>query len=125
MTHFFRLAAPVTPVTALITSLSIAQAFPQDGPFYQRFSCPVDGFEPGSEGSASLAFPTLCLTGQCCDLSNPINVRDMDETFLYDGECTAEGVGFEARLLKRFAFDLNPPDRRVRVLHKSLPRRSG
>jgi len=99
MPRFFRLAAPVTPVTALIASLSIAQAFPQDGLFCQGFSCPADGFEPGGERSVSLAFPTLCLTGQCCDLSNPINVRDMDETFLYDGECTAEGVEFEARLL--------------------------
>ncbi len=87
------------PAAALFASLSVAQAFPQDGLFYQGFSCPAGGFTPGTESTASLAFPTLCLFEQCCELSNPINVRDMSETFLYDGACTAEGVDFDARLL--------------------------
>lgn len=92
----FRIASPAV---ALVVSLSAAHAFPQDGLFYQGFTCPTEGFEAGGERSASLSFPTLCLTEQCCDLSNPINVRDMDQTFLYDGACTAEGVEFDARLL--------------------------
>lgn len=96
MTPCFRCSVPAV---LLIASASAAPAFPQDGLFYQGFSCPAEGFEPGGERTASLAFPTLCLTEQCCDLSNPINVRAMDETFLYDGACTAEGVEFEARLL--------------------------
>ncbi len=96
MTLSFRQAFPCL---TLILSLSAAQAFPQDGLFYQGFSCPAEGFTPGGERTASLSFPTLCLTEQCCDLSNPINIRDMSETFLYDGACTAEGVDFAARLL--------------------------
>lgn len=96
MTPFLRNAAATV---ALIASLSAAQAFPQDGLFYQGFSCPTGGFVPGGESTASLSFPTLCLVEQCCDLSNPINIRDMDQTFLYDGQCTAEGVDFNARLL--------------------------
>ena len=91
-----RLAAPAA---ALFASLTAAQAFPQDGLFYQGFTCPAEGFTPGTESTASLSFPTLCLFEQCCDLSNPINVRDMDQTFLYDGQCSAEGTEFEARLL--------------------------
>jgi hypothetical protein len=83
----------------LMTSLTAAHAFPQDGQFYLGFSCPSEGFTPGSEGTASLSFPTLCLFEQCCDLSNPVNIRDMSETFLYDGACTAEGNDFDARLL--------------------------
>ena len=91
-----RLAATAA---ALFVSLTAAQAFPQDGQFYQGFTCPAEGFTPGGESTASLAFPTLCLFEQCCDLSNPINIRDMSETFLYDGDCSAEGTDFEARLL--------------------------
>ena len=90
---------PIAPVAALLVSFSAAQAFPQDGLFYQGFTCPADGFEPGGERTASLSFPTLCLFEQCCDLSNPVNVRDMDQIFLYDGACTAEGSDFDARLL--------------------------
>ncbi|MBF9044227.1 hypothetical protein HKCCE4037_12870 [Rhodobacterales bacterium HKCCE4037] len=96
MSFALRLAAPAA---VLFASLSIAQAFPQDGQFYQGFTCPSEGFEPGTESTASLSFPTLCLFEQCCELSNPINVRDMDQIFLYDGACTAEGVDFDARLL--------------------------
>lgn len=96
MPSFLRLTLPAA---ALLSSAVVAQAFPQDGLFYQGFTCPVEGFDPGGERTASLSFPTLCLTEQCYDLSNPINVRDMDETFLYDGACTAEGVDFDARLL--------------------------
>lgn len=96
MPSLFRHTAPVL---AFALSLTSATAFPQDGLFYQGFSCPADGFEPGGERTASLAFPTLCLTEQCCDLSNPVNIRDMSETFLYDGACTAEGTEFDARLL--------------------------
>ncbi|ABD54423.1 hypothetical protein [Jannaschia sp. CCS1] len=87
------------PLAVLLATLTAAQAFPQDGLFYQGFSCPADGFEPGGERTASLAFPTLCLVEQCCDLSNPVNVRAMDQIFLYDGACTSEGTEFEARLL--------------------------
>lgn len=83
----------------MIISLTAANAFPQDGLFYQGFSCPAAGLEPGGESTASLSFPTLCLFEQCCDLSNPINVRAMDQTFLYDGDCSGEGIDFEARLL--------------------------
>lgn len=89
----------VTALVLLCTAQGSAQAFPQDGLFYQGFTCPPEGFTPGGERSASLSFPTLCLFEQCCDLSNPINVRDMDQIFLYDGACTAEGVDFTARLL--------------------------
>ncbi|MBY4891366.1 hypothetical protein A8B78_15005 [Jannaschia sp. EhC01] len=96
MPPFIRLAAPAI---AFIAFLSPVQAFPQDGLFYQGFTCPVDGFVPGGERTASLSFPTLCLFEQCCDLSNPVNVRDMDQIFLYDGACTAEGSAFDARLL--------------------------
>ncbi|MEJ6388003.1 hypothetical protein [Gymnodinialimonas ulvae] len=96
MPNPFRLAAPIA---ACLTFTSLAQAFPQDGQFYLGFSCPAGGFTPGTESTASLSFPTLCLFEQCCDLSNPINIRDMDETFLYDGQCSAEGIDFEARLL--------------------------
>ncbi|WP_224814289.1 hypothetical protein [Hasllibacter sp. MH4015] len=91
-----RLAAMVA---ALFASLNVAAAFPQDGLFHQGLICPVDGFEPGTERTASLSFPTLCLVDMCCDLSNPINIRDMDQTFLYDGACTDTGGAFEARLL--------------------------
>jgi hypothetical protein len=87
------------PIAVLFATLTAAQAFPQDGQFYQGFSCPAEGFEPGGERTASLSFPTLCLFEQCCDLSNPINVRDMEQIFLYDGACSAEGVEFDARLL--------------------------
>lgn len=96
MTSFLR---QISPTVALVFSLSSAQAFPQDGLFYQGFSCPAEGFTPGGERTASLSFPTLCLTEQCCDLSNPVNIRDMSETFLYDGACSAEGNDFSARLL--------------------------
>lgn len=96
MPPFLRATAPAV---ALMASLTVAHAFPQDGLFYQGFSCPAEGFEPGSERTASLAFPTLCLFEQCCDLSNPVNVRDMNQIFLYDGACSAEGVEFDARLL--------------------------
>lgn len=96
MPSFFRLTAPAM---ALMASLAAAHAFPQDGLFYEGFSCPADGFVPGAESTASLSFPTLCLFEQCCELSNPVNVRDMDQIFLYDGACTAEGVDFSARLL--------------------------
>lgn len=89
----------VCAVTLLVAPLAPAQAFPQDGLFYQGFTCPAEGFTPGGERSASLSFPTLCLFEQCCDLSNPINVRDMDQIFLYDGVCTAGGEEFPARLL--------------------------
>lgn len=88
-----------TTAAILAASISAALAFPQDGLFYQGFTCPAEGFEAGGERSAALSFPTLCLVEQCCDLSNPINIRDMDQTFLYDGECSAEGVDFSARLL--------------------------
>ncbi len=96
MPNFLRLA---TSVAALFATLTTGHAFPQDGQFYQGFTCPAEGFTPGGERTASLSFPTLCLFEQCCDLSNPINIRDMSETFLYDGACTAEGNDFEARLL--------------------------
>lgn len=96
MPFSFRLAGLFA---ALSLAAGLAQAFPQDGQFYQGFSCPAGGFTPGTESTASLSFPTLCLFEQCCDLSNPINIRDMDETFLYDGACSAEGTEFEARLL--------------------------
>ncbi len=76
-----------------------AMAFPQDGLFYQGFTCPAEGFTPGGERTASLSFPTLCVFEQCCELSNPINVRAMDQIFLYDGACSADGSDFEARLL--------------------------
>lgn len=88
-----------TVAAALCTSLGAANAFPQDGQFYQGFACPPEGFTPGGERTASLSFPTLCLSDQCCELSNPINVRAMDQIFLYDGACTADGVEFDARLL--------------------------
>lgn len=96
MSLFFRLTGPTV---VLFTSLVAAHAFPQDGLFYQGFSCPAGGFTPGAESTASLSFPTLCLFEQCCDLSNPVNIRDMDQTFLYDGACSAEGIDFDARLL--------------------------
>lgn len=89
----------ITPAVALIGSLVAAHAFPQDGIFYQGFSCPSEAVEPGGERTATLAFPTLCLYEQCCDLSDPVNVRAMDQIFLYDGACSAEGVDFDARLL--------------------------
>lgn len=88
-----------TSAAILVASTFTVFSFPQDGLFYQGFTCPTEGFEAGGERSASLSFPTLCLVEQCCELSNPINVRDMDQTFLYDGECTSEGVDFSARLL--------------------------
>lgn len=96
MIRSLRLAAPVA---TLFASLSVAQAFPQDGLFYQGLSCPTEGYVPGSERTASLNFPTLCLVEMCCDLSNPINIRAMEDTFLYDGACTDGGGEFEARLL--------------------------
>lgn len=89
----------IAPLAALLASLTAAQAFPQDGLFYQGFTCPANGFVPGEERTASLAFPTLCLVEQCCELSNPVNVRDMDQIFLYDGACSSEGTEFDARLL--------------------------
>lgn len=96
MPNFLRRTAPFA---ILIATLTTAQAFPQDGLFYQGFSCPSEGFEPGTERTASLSFPTLCLVEQCCDLSNPVNVRAMDQIFLYDGACTSEGNEFDTRLL--------------------------
>lgn len=96
MTSISRLAAPVA---ALLATLTAAHGFPQNGLFYQGLECPVEGFEPGGERTASLSFPTLCLHELCCDLSNPINVRDMDEIFLYDGACTRGEDSFDARLL--------------------------
>lgn len=96
MTSFLRVAASASALCMLVSAV---QAFPQDGLFYQGFSCPSSGFEPGGESTASLSFPTLCLFEQCCDLSNPVNVRDMGQIFLYDGACSAEGHDFDARLL--------------------------
>ncbi len=96
MTIFTRAAAMVATIALTV---STAHAFPQDGLFYQGLSCPAEGFEPGTERTASLSFPTLCLVEMCCDLANPINIRAMDETFLYDGACTDTGGDFEARLL--------------------------
>jgi hypothetical protein len=97
MSLFARLT---TPAAVLLTSLATAQAFPQDGLFYQGLTCPAEGFEAGGEQTASLSFPTLCLADQCCELSNPINVRDMDEIYLYDATCTdGEEEDFAARML--------------------------
>ncbi len=92
-------SGPALAVVLMLAPVSTAHAFPQDGLFYQGFTCPSEGFTPGTDRTASLSFPTLCLSDQCCDLSNPINVRDMEQLFLYDGACTADGNAFTARLL--------------------------
>ena len=86
---------------ALILSIAAttAHGFPQDGLFFQGLTCPAEGFAAGEARSASLSFPTLCLSGTSCDLSNPINVRDMDQIFLYDGACSSDGDDFAARRL--------------------------
>jgi hypothetical protein len=90
---------PATLAALMLAFAAPALAFPQNGLFYQGLTCPPEGFEPGSPRSASLTFPTLCLVETCCDLSNPINIRDMDETFLYDGACSDGNRDFEVRLL--------------------------
>lgn len=96
MTRTFRMAVSLGAFCAMLAS---AHAFPQDGLFYQGLTCPADGFVPGGARTATLSFPTLCVSELCCELSNPINVRDMDQIFLYDGACTANGVESAARLL--------------------------
>lgn len=76
-----------------------ALAFPADGYFIQGFTCPEEGFVPDPLRTATLTFPTLCHAGICCDLSNPIRIRDMTDVFLYDGQCREDDRDFVARLL--------------------------
>ena len=58
MSFALRLAAPAA---VLFASLSIAQAFPQDGQFYQGFTCPSEGFEPGTESTACTIVGARCV----------------------------------------------------------------
>ena len=94
---FFRTALPV--LASLLAFGAPLHAFPQDGLFFQGLTCPAEGFDTDDGRAASLSFPTLCVNETCCDLSNPINVRDMDQIFLYDGACESNDSEFSARLL--------------------------
>ncbi len=91
-------------LTALAAPLS-AQSL--DGRYYWPDLNPAQACDPQaySDGAITIAGDQIAFVESRCNLTNPVSVRGMDGTYLYDAKCTGEGEDWTERMMVYPTFD--------------------